>query len=472
MRKLFFLLLVFLFIPMTVFAETCNSDGITINSIEVIEKSEGTKELSAAKAHGSNLDLDISFTREKDYIRYKMIIKNNTEDDYILNESMVNKKYNNVSYDFETDSKLVKAGSTREIILKVELTSNPEGSHFSDTNTISLDLTGGKVENPPTGVKNLLYFIPVLIIIGFIVVFAAKKKTSFKVMLLLIGLLISIPVIVKAVCKCNIKINSTITVSNCEIKLITDEGSFEEGKEVREICVGANEVIDSSEMMCKGFGSSSGGMAEAKDASLADYAFIFIYSRDYDSREELFVDSSYIKVYSDENKRNLVKTITKADINEHYYNLEYDMYMDVYAIIPIGKYEELYLTLSRDLRGTISYYVEHLPYSEYKEDTCPAGYPIITGKGIIDKINYLVETYETSELEFEGFSNCKDREGNYVSKSRRVVRNVTDSTVFRSQNRQMELDTVTPLLIYEPEITCSGNEYHAVWYTYTVNYIY
>jgi hypothetical protein len=129
MKKFILMLLVVLLMPVTVLAETCHADGVTIESIEMIEKSEGSKELSPAKANGTSMDLDISFTREKDYIIYKVVIKNNTENDYVLDEAMFTKNYNNVSYKFETDNKLVKAGNVRELSLRVELISVPEKFH-------------------------------------------------------------------------------------------------------------------------------------------------------------------------------------------------------------------------------------------------------------------------------------------------------------------------------------------------------
>ena len=482
MKKFILMLLVILLMPATVLAETCHADGITIESIETIEKSEGTKELSSAKANGTYMDLDISFTREKDYIIYKIVIKNNTENDYVLDEAMFTKNYNNVSYKFETDNKLVKAGNVRELSLRVELISIPENGHFNEKNTLDLNLTGGAIENPPTGVKSLLYVIPVLLIIGFLVVFTAKKKTSFKAMALLVGLLVSIPTIVNAVCKCNLKVNSTITVSNCKYKLITDKGTFEEGKDVKDICVGANEVADSSEFICKGFTYYSEYDAAAYfgdddtptiteatsfgDRSISPkmlfsrpanaYAYMIIYS--YKPSEPLFNDKSYIKVYSDYEKKNLIKTITKNDIDGHYYVLEENKYLDTFVVIPLGEYGEVYFTVSRDLYNKIDIDVDYDDPEDYHENSCPAGSPIITSSIVIDKIESMIYSVDDEDQALYGFSNCQNEYGEWVMKPNNYRRREFESRGLRR----------TPVLrgasVYKPsQITCAGNEYHAVW---------
>ena len=483
MKKFILMLLVILLMPATVLAETCHADGITIESIETIEKSEGTKELSSAKANGTYMDLDISFTREKDYIIYKIVIKNNTENDYVLDEAMFTKNYNNVSYKFETDNKLVKAGNVRELSLRVELISVPENGHFNEKNTLDLNLTGGAIENPPTGVKSLLYVIPVLLIIGFLVVFTAKKKTSFKAMALLVGLLVSIPTIVNAVCKCNLKVNSTITVSNCKYKLVNDKGTFEEGKDVKDICVGANEVADSSEFICKGFTyyseydaaayfgdddtptiteatsfgdrSISPKMLVGRPAN-AYNAYMIIYS--YNHFEPLFNDKSYIKVYSDYEKKNLIKTITKNDIDGHYYVLEENKYLDSYALIPLGEYGDVYYTVSRDLYNKIDIDIRYRDPENYHEDSCPAGYPIITSSIVIDKIESMIYSVDDEDQALYGFSNCQNEYGEWVMKPNNYRRREFESRGLRR----------TPVLrgasVYKPsQITCAGNEYHAVW---------
>ena len=129
--KRLIVLLIILLIPFNVFAETCDPSGITIQSIEMIGKSDGSNELNSATANGTNINLDISFTKVNDYINYKLIIKNNTEDECVLDESMFNKNYKNVEYKISTSNKTITAGSTKEIVLSVSLKNDATIGMFS-----------------------------------------------------------------------------------------------------------------------------------------------------------------------------------------------------------------------------------------------------------------------------------------------------------------------------------------------------
>ena len=454
MKKILILLFSILLIPINVFAETCNAEGVTIQSIEMLEKAAGAAELSAAKANGTVIDLDISFTRVDDYIKYKTTIKNNTDVDYVLDESMFNKKYTNVKYTFETDDKIVKAGATRDLTLIISLTKNPTVDKFNETNSFNLDLTGGKIVNPPTGVKSLLYVLPVLVIISFVVLLISKKKTSFKTIAVILALVITIPTVVKAICKCNLKINSTVTVEGCKYKLTTDIGSFEEGSDVREICVGANEIVASEKLTCKGprfyFEGSPSRRGTSRAAGVpSDYTYLYLIlslNENHGTIEPVFNDNSYIKVYSDENKTKLIKTITKDDIMPHYYLLEDGKYLDLLwpgTFIPIGEYEDAYITISKDLRNKFEYAFEHGPEPEeiYYEGSCPSGFNIVTSKYVNEKINNLISSSDGDVL--AGFTNCVDE--------------------------QDKLDPVYPAdMMFTTESStpqiCTGNNYKAIWY--------
>ncbi len=455
MKKILILFLSIILIPINVFAETCNAEGVTVQSIEMIEKAAGAAELSAAKVNGTVIDLDVSFTRVDDYIKYKTTIKNNTDVDYVLDESMFNKKYTNVKYTFETDDKMVKAGAARDLTLVISLTKNPTVDKFNETNSFDLDLTGGEIVNPPTGVKSLLYMLPVLIIISLVVLFISKKKTSFKTIAVILALVITIPTVVKAIYKCNLKINSTVTVEGCKYKLTTDIGSFEEGSDVREICVGANEIVASEKLTCKGprfyFEGSPSRRGTSRDARVpSDYTYLYLILsyENHGTIEPVFNDNSYIKVYSDENKTKLIKTVTKDDIMPHYYSLEDGKYLDLierYMLIPIGEYDDAYVTLSKDLRNKVEYTVEHGPDPEevYYEGSCPSGANVVTSEVINEKISNLI--YSNDQDGLVGFTNCVD------------------------VDEQEELNPVYPADMAFASTTsthqvCTGNKYKAIWY--------
>ncbi len=436
MRNICILLLAIILIPITVYADTCNPDGITIQSIKMIEKSDSTRELTEAKVNGTTLNLDIMFSKEKDFIKYKTTIKNNTEDDYVLDESMFNKKYSNIQYTFETNDKVVKAGTTKDLTLNVSLINTPTESRFKETNTFNLDLTGGKIENPPTGVKTLIYLIPILIVIGLMVFIIAKKNNVFKMVAVILAFLIIIPTMVKAVCKCNMKINSTITVENCKYILRTPEGSFEPDKDTKEVCIVSEDILEKYNKI------QQRSMDESYSYDLGYYEIIYLKLKNKTS-DVFFNDTSYIKVYSDPGKTNLIKTITKDDIYDHYYYLlkTHDIvvsdYLDSYAVIIIGNYEKIYFDISSDLTDKLELDIKYTNDNNIYTQTFE-NFEIISNNDIGNKIEYLRNHTNTSSTTMY-FSNCRNSQGKYEYE--------VGYTEFHSGDN----------------ITCSGNIYYATW---------
>ena len=436
MRKICILLLAIILIPITVYADTCNPDGITIQSIKMIEKSDSTRELTEANVNGTTLNLDIMFSKEKDFIKYKTTIKNNTEDDYVLDEFMFNKKYSNIQYTFETNDKVVKAGTTKDIILNVSLINTPTESRFKETNTFDLDLTGGKIENPPTGVKTLIYLIPILIVIGLMVFIIAKKNNAFKMVAVILAFMIIIPTIVKAVCKCNLKINSTITVENCKYILRTPEGSFEPDKDTKEVCIVSEDILENYNK------TQQRSMHESYSYDLGYYEIIYLKLNNKTS-DVFFSDTSYIKVYSDERKTNLVKTITKDDIYDHYYYLKNNNndiltgYLDNYAEVIIGKYEKIYFDISSDLISKLELDVRYTNSNDIYTNSL-TNHEIITDTVLGDKVEYL-RHHTNADATSMYFSNCRNSQGKYEYE--------VGYTEFHSGDN----------------ITCSGNIYYATW---------
>ena len=449
--KRLIVLLIILLIPINVFAETCDPSGITIQSIEMIEKSNGSKEITKATISETQINLDISLTNEKDNIKYKLTIKNNTDVDYVLDESMFKKNYDNISYIFETDNKTLKAGATKDIVLSVELTKNPGRGVFNETNTFNLDLTGGKIVNPPTGVKSLLYIVPVLLIMGFVIIFTSKRKTAFKTMAIIVGLLILVPTIVRAVCKCNLKINATVTVDNCIYKLVTDRGTFEKGKDVKEMCLSYTDVASG-----KDYDYNYLALSYAHPTGDNKYAYISISNKKEYDGEPFFNDNSYVKIYSDSLKTNIIKTITKAELHEHHYNIEAGSFCDSKYEALIGEYNELYYTVSLDLMDKIDikfYYSKPDWFWHASSDA-----PVIINEDVLNKIMVLKN------------SNTSDRLLRFTNCSRRTN---SETSAVNHEPKGHEYESITTPIDYEPtleftlasdkDLICEGNIYHAVW---------
>ena len=91
MKKLLLaILLLLIFIPFYVNAETCDTDKITISSITVESKSDNVEELEEAKASDKNINLNLSMSNLGDNIKYKIVVKNDSNEDYELDKNSFN----------------------------------------------------------------------------------------------------------------------------------------------------------------------------------------------------------------------------------------------------------------------------------------------------------------------------------------------------------------------------------------------
>lgn len=131
MKKFLIILLVLL--PIIVSAEDCNDNNITIESIKVENKSENVKEINSATVDGKNINLDLSMSDVGDSIKYRILVKNDSNDDYELNKKSFNISSDYIDYSIDTDNKsnIVKAKSSKTVYLNVEYKNKVEDEKFN-----------------------------------------------------------------------------------------------------------------------------------------------------------------------------------------------------------------------------------------------------------------------------------------------------------------------------------------------------
>ncbi len=227
MKKYIFLLILLLimFISFRVKAETCDTDKISISSITLEEKTDTVDELSEANVDGKNINLNLSMSDVGDNAKYKLIINNESNEDYELdsNSLKINTEYVDYSFEFEDSSNLLKANSRKIVFLRVEYKNEVPEDQFesmvhNDNKTITMQLsTNGKTISIPDTSKNsnLIYIILILIlllIIGISLILLNNKRT--KIMILIVGTILLIPISALGACKCELKINSNIKIVN------------------------------------------------------------------------------------------------------------------------------------------------------------------------------------------------------------------------------------------------------------------
>ena len=227
-KNLLPILILIMFIPFYVNAETCDTDRITISSITIEEKSENVEELESAKASGKNINLNLSMSQVGDNVKYKITIKNDSNEDYILDKNSFNLNSDYIDYilDSEDDSNIIKANSSKKVILKVEYKKEVpedrfENGSYNDNKNITMQLSNGntpvpdRIKNPNTGVQSyVLLFLIIILIAGSLYVLLKKKKYA-KYMIFIIGIAI-IPISVYALCKCEIKVESKVKIARIE----------------------------------------------------------------------------------------------------------------------------------------------------------------------------------------------------------------------------------------------------------------
>lgn len=225
MKKIMFsILMIIMFIPFIVNAETCDTSKVSISSIKVDSKSNEVEEINEATATGRDINLNLTMSEVGDKIKYKIVVKNDSNDDYELDKNNFNISSDYVKYSLESEDEsiIVKANSTKTVYLRVEYKNAVKEESFkngiyTDNKNMTINLSSNDkasvadiITNPDTGIKYYILIIIVLFTIIGTTVYLVMKKKNVKIMLLVIGTAIIIPLSVNALCKCEIKIDSKV----------------------------------------------------------------------------------------------------------------------------------------------------------------------------------------------------------------------------------------------------------------------
>ena len=230
-KKIFYIiLLMIMFSPFVVKAETCDTDKISIKSIAIEEKSDKVEELGEATADGKNLNLNLYMVNVGDNIKYKVVVENDSDEDYELDKNSFNIESDYMNYTLESndDSNIIKANSSKTVFLKVEYKNQVpeelfESGDFSDDKTMTVQLSTEErssidniLNNPNTGVYSFIVILMILLLVSGYSYIVLKKKKYKKLIILIIGFIVTIPMSVYALCKCELKIESKIVIESPE----------------------------------------------------------------------------------------------------------------------------------------------------------------------------------------------------------------------------------------------------------------
>ena len=215
--SLLFLLLVF---PVCVFAkDNCDPSNIKIESITLEDTKGNIEEIKKASSSVQKINLGLRMNVVGDTASYKIVLKNNSNEDYYFDEKSLNLDTDYVDYtvSYEDDNNIIKGGEEKVLFLKVVYkekmdSSTLENGLYQDTQVVKLNLTNNNLvdeilENPLTGRKlGLLIFI--FLIVGCILFYKEKKKSAY--LFLLIGL--TLPFSVQALCRHSLEIENELVI--------------------------------------------------------------------------------------------------------------------------------------------------------------------------------------------------------------------------------------------------------------------
>ena len=190
-------------------------ENITIESIDLVEKSETTTEESEPTKEGLKIGVDLGFTDVGDYAKYKVVINNTTKKDYeIAKEKEFDANdYLVYTYDFDGEN-IVKSNEKLTMYITItyknEISTEAltEGKYVS-SNELSLSLENKSAIDKVTGKVKEVIKVPI-----------TSKSVWLAIILIMVVVIIACTLILilsksSKACKCNF--NRIINHSSCRI---------------------------------------------------------------------------------------------------------------------------------------------------------------------------------------------------------------------------------------------------------------
>ena len=224
MKKVITIVLInLLLIPILVMAkDICEEDKIIIKDIDLKKSTETAKELSDPVIENTKVKLDLNFGELGDEFTYDVLIKNTSDEDYEVTEDSFKSDSSYISYSlsYDDNKKIIKPNEEKQVQLRVKYTNKVENTKFengayTESKNMNLNLTNEVVEvsNPETDFNYLLYIFIGLFIVDAIVITVLKNKSLNKELTyVIIGLLLIVPLQAFALCRCELKFDTKITI--------------------------------------------------------------------------------------------------------------------------------------------------------------------------------------------------------------------------------------------------------------------
>lgn len=232
------LLFLLLLIPTVVLAEdSCENMKARIKSISV-ENSEGEViETKDPKYDDQNISLDLKFYKLHSNVRYKVTVKNDSNDSYYIDSQDILKNYVHYRIELIDNNNQIKPNGETSfyLIAAYDKEVPPEeitGDSYTDNNKVEFlvtDVPISGVVNPTTSHSKLfVIFILSIVALGLVYQHKLGKKESLSLFILGAFLL---PYAINGMCKYNINLATNVEIKNKDINVCAYDGEVTKGAE-------------------------------------------------------------------------------------------------------------------------------------------------------------------------------------------------------------------------------------------------
>ena len=219
MKKYILILFRVLCFPFIAKAEVCNTSKVTVSDVKVEQEFNNIVEEGDPTFLNKSIHTNLRFYEVGDGILYSFVVKNESDNDFVINKDNFNVDSQYIKYTLSTtdNNMIVKGNEEKTFYLKIMYEDEVpqqafQNNTFESSNSFQLNLSNDSFnDNPKTGTIPSLIIMALLL--SLVIIFSMlhmKKQSSF---VLVIALLL-IPNIVYALCSLNIQVTNDYVISN------------------------------------------------------------------------------------------------------------------------------------------------------------------------------------------------------------------------------------------------------------------
>ena len=218
MKKYFSLFLIIVLFEIMFIPNVFADNKVGIKSIELVEKSENTTVNSEPKFNNLEMNFDVAFKAKDDYVKYKVVVSNNTDIDYKTSEDASFNESQYMTYKYEVEKDL-KANDETVVYVTITYSKEIDSSKlaegkYSESNKAIVQLLdkNGNTVNPNTSSSIVMILINLFLVLFVSILLLIKIKGNKVVPMMLVLGLSLIPITTKAIETLKLTINVNVEI--------------------------------------------------------------------------------------------------------------------------------------------------------------------------------------------------------------------------------------------------------------------